>query len=135
MNTSLSKQGDFGSKLPAMASQATWKAGSAVETGWTVSAHHGGGYAYRMAPADGPLTEETFGKMPLDFVGNSILRWVPPKSRPVFGPSFPGVSTRRPPPVAPPRGCKAAISKRPSLSVRRLPQCIPSAACGSCIFL
>ena len=23
----------------------------------------------------GPLTEETFGKMPLDFVGNSILRW------------------------------------------------------------
>jgi hypothetical protein len=75
MNTSLSKQGDFGSKLPAMASQATWKAGTAVEAGWTVSAHHGGGYAYRMAPADGPLTEETFGKMPLDFVGNSILRW------------------------------------------------------------
>jgi hypothetical protein len=37
--------------------------------------HHGGGYAYRLAPADGPLTEETFRKMPLDFVGNSILRW------------------------------------------------------------
>ena len=31
---------------------------------------HGGGYSYRMAPADGPLTEATFGKMPLDFVGN-----------------------------------------------------------------
>ena len=82
MNTTLSKQGDLGSKLLAMASQATWKAGTAVEAGWTVSAHHGGGYAYRMAPADGPLTEETFGKMPLDFVGNSILRYVAlPESR------------------------------------------------------
>lgn len=28
-----------------------------------------------MAPADGPLTEEAFGKTPLDFAGNSILRW------------------------------------------------------------
>eukprot|EP01047_Picozoa_sp_COSAG01_P103574 COSAG01_NODE_33018_length_571_cov_1.305085_1_plen_71_part_10 len=36
---------------------------------------HGGGYSYRMAPADGPLTEETFGKMALAFVGNSTLRW------------------------------------------------------------
>eukprot|EP01052_Picozoa_sp_SAG31_P011921 SAG31_NODE_687_length_12813_cov_2.597216_3_plen_87_part_00 len=28
-----------------------------------------------MAPADGPLDEETFGKLALDFVGDSILRW------------------------------------------------------------
>ena len=28
-----------------------------------------------MAPLDSPLTEAIFGKMPLDFVGNSILRW------------------------------------------------------------
>ena len=35
----------------------------------------GGGYAYRLAPAHAPLTEETFRKMPLDFVGPSILRW------------------------------------------------------------
>ena len=41
----------------------------------TLAANHGGGYAYRMAPADGPLTEKTFGKTPLDFVGDSILRW------------------------------------------------------------
>ena len=40
-----------------------------------ISLQHGGGYAYRIAPADGPLTEETFGKLPVDFVGNSILRW------------------------------------------------------------
>jgi hypothetical protein len=75
MNTSLSKQGDLGSKLPAMKPTATWKVGAQVEAGWTVSAHHGGGYAYRLAPANAPLTEETFRKMPLDFVGNSILRW------------------------------------------------------------
>ena len=80
MNTSLSKQGDVGSKLPAMKPQATWKAGAHVEAGWTVSAHHGGGYAYRLAPADDPLTEETFRKMPLDFVGKSILRWGGDKS-------------------------------------------------------
>ena len=49
--------GDLGSKLPAMPAQAIWKAGSFYEVGWTVSAHHGGGYAYRLAPADGPLTE------------------------------------------------------------------------------
>ena len=36
---------------------------------------HSGGYAYRLAPADAPLTEETFRKMALDFVGPSTLRW------------------------------------------------------------
>jgi hypothetical protein len=35
----------------------------------------GGGYQYRLAPADGPLTEETFGKIPLPFVGKQGLRW------------------------------------------------------------
>jgi hypothetical protein len=74
-NTTLSKEGDLGSNLPPMPSQATWKAGESYEVGWTVAANHGGGYAYRMAPADGPLNEATFGKLPLDFVGNSILRW------------------------------------------------------------
>jgi hypothetical protein len=74
-NSTVAKQGDRGSKLSAMPSQATWKAGTNVEAGWTIMAHHGGGYAYRLAPADAPLTEDEFRKMPLDFVGNSILRW------------------------------------------------------------
>lgn len=43
--------------------------------GWTIMANHGGGYAYRLAPATQPLTEQTFRKLPLDFVGKSILRW------------------------------------------------------------
>ena len=76
-NTTLAKIGQKGSALPPLpsGSQATWRAGAAYEVGWTVAANHGGGYAYRMAPADGPLTEASFGKMALDFVGNSTLRW------------------------------------------------------------
>ena len=52
-----------------------WKAGEAVEVAWTVKAFHGGGYGYRLAPANGPLNEETFGKNHLDFVGQSSFRW------------------------------------------------------------
>jgi len=74
-NTTLAKEGDAGSKLPGMAPQAIWKAGGSYEVSWTVAANHGGGYAYRLAPASAPLTEQTFQKMPLDFDGNSILRW------------------------------------------------------------
>ena len=74
-NTSLAKAGDIGSKLPRMDSQATWRAGSLVEVGWTVMANHGGGYHYSLAPADAALTEATFHKTPLDFVGPSALRW------------------------------------------------------------
>lgn len=36
---------------------------------------HGGGYAYRLAPANGPLTEASFGNIPLEFVGQQMLRW------------------------------------------------------------
>merc|ERR1712060_887985 len=45
-----------------------------------MGAHHGGGYSYRLAPLGEPLTEETFRKMPLDFVGPGILRWDGDKS-------------------------------------------------------
>jgi hypothetical protein len=75
-NTTLAKAGDLGSNMPAMEPRDKWAAGSAVEVGWTVTANHGGGYAYRLAPADGPLTEEAFRQIPLDFVGNSTLRCV-----------------------------------------------------------
>ena len=45
-----------------------------------VQAWHGGGYQYRLCPrtVDGyevELNEECFQKSPLDFVGNSSLRW------------------------------------------------------------
>merc|ERR1712224_406863 len=65
----------MGSKLPPLHSGAVWETGSSVEVGWTVMANHGGGYAYRLASAGAPLTEEAFRQTPLDFVGPSILRW------------------------------------------------------------
>lgn len=61
--------------LVTLAEQPMFIAGASVEVGWTVMANHGGGYAYRLAPADGPLTEQVFRKTPLDFVGDSVLRW------------------------------------------------------------
>ena len=64
-NTSLAYEGQAGSTLPKMAPQAKWKAGSEVEVGWWILAQHGGGYSYRLAPADKPLTEAEFQKMPL----------------------------------------------------------------------
>jgi len=79
-NTSLAFEGEAGSKLPQMEPQAVWQAGSVVEVGWSIMAIHGGGYSYRLAPADEPLTEETFRKMPLDFVGPGVLRWSGDKS-------------------------------------------------------
>ena len=68
-NSSAASQGDVGSQLPPMPSQASVFAGGLLETGWSVMANHGGGYAYRIAPADGPLTETEFRKNPLNFVG------------------------------------------------------------------
>mmetsp|Transcript_70784 Transcript_70784/g.170957 ORF Transcript_70784/g.170957 Transcript_70784/m.170957 type:complete len:466 (+) Transcript_70784:80-1477(+) len=74
-NSSLARQGDRGSGLPPMAPQAYWQAGASVEVGWTVAANHGGGYAYRLARADEPLSEAAFRRTPLDFVGKAALRW------------------------------------------------------------
>jgi len=52
-----------------------WKAGSVVEVAWTLQANHGGGYSYRLCPLGENLTEDCFKKTPLDFVGQSALRW------------------------------------------------------------
>jgi hypothetical protein len=49
-NTSLAGTGDAGSGLPQMPPQATWKAGSSYEVGWTVAANHGGGYEGALSP-------------------------------------------------------------------------------------
>jgi hypothetical protein len=36
---------------------------------------HGGGYSYRLAPANETLNEANFNKIPLKFVGQQMLRW------------------------------------------------------------
>lgn len=61
-------QGDLGSKvLPPLPTGVVWQAGSAAEVGWSIRANHGGGYQYRLCPAEDTLTEECFFKIPLPF--------------------------------------------------------------------
>lgn len=72
-NTTYAKVGDMGSKLPRMPSGAVWKAGSVVETMWSLRANHGGGYQYRLCPLSSELTEECFQQTPMPFAGNSRL--------------------------------------------------------------
>lgn len=55
----------------------TWKAGSTVETAWSITANHGGGFSYRLCkmPAGGKkdLTEECFQKNILTAVGDHTV--------------------------------------------------------------
>jgi len=74
-NTTHSKLGDLGSNLPYIPSSYSWTAGSVVEVSWTLQANHGGGYSYRLCPLGSKLDEDCFKQTPLDFVGQSALRW------------------------------------------------------------
>lgn len=63
--------GTFGSTLPPLLKETVWIAGSDAEVAWGVQANHGGGYQYRLCPADTELTEECFQMNPLEFVGDT----------------------------------------------------------------
>lgn len=66
-------QGQEGSNSPFAAKlleKTRWIAGSVVEVAFGMSANHGGGYQYRLCPADSELTEACFQKLPLEFVGD-----------------------------------------------------------------
>ena len=71
----LSRQPDALATLPKSEQPTEWTAGTAGKVAFGIWANHGGGYAYRMAPLDSALDEAAFGRMPLDFSGNSVLRW------------------------------------------------------------
>ena len=64
------KIGDRGSKLPVV-NKTAWVAGSVVEVSWGISANHGGGYQYRLCPADEEITEECFQRTPLPFASKT----------------------------------------------------------------
>eukprot|EP00037_Helgoeca_nana_P029635 m.356205 g.356205 ORF g.356205 m.356205 type:complete len:377 (-) comp28018_c3_seq1:2541-3671(-) len=67
-DTEFAKFGDFGSKVLQPAPSGTvWTAGSEVEVSWGIRYNHGGGYQYRLCPAQMNLTEECFQAHPLDF--------------------------------------------------------------------
>jgi len=71
--TKYAKVGDMGSQLPKLDSGVVWKAGSTVETKWSIRANHGGGYQYRLCKAGSNLTEECFQQTPMPFAGNSRM--------------------------------------------------------------
>ena len=66
----LATMGDMGTMLKPVPEQlqATWTAGEAVDVSWGMRYNHGGGYQYRLCPADSDITEECFQRMPLEFV-------------------------------------------------------------------
>jgi hypothetical protein len=103
-NTTHARQGDMGSKVlrPAAGGSTTvWTAGELAEVSWGIRTNHGtpgedllilraqpagqeidsshfaagGGYQYRLCPADAELTEACFQDTPLPFEGLSSLRW------------------------------------------------------------
>lgn len=49
---------------PGLAS-AQWTAGGSAEVAWSIWANHGGGYQYRLCPADEELSEACFQRTPL----------------------------------------------------------------------
>ena len=69
-------RGDIGSKLPPRPTGTVWRTGEEVEVAWVQKAWHGGGYQYRLCPADSALTEECFQSHAVPFAdGTSMLRW------------------------------------------------------------
>merc|ERR1712032_885143 len=70
--------GMMGSRLPPTprANRTRWAAGTSVEVAWGVRYNHGGGYQYRLCPANEPITEECFQRHPLEFDRTKqILKW------------------------------------------------------------
>ena len=79
-NTTHARQGDLGSQvLGALETGTSWKAGETVEVSWAITANHGGGYSYRLCPADEPggVTEACFQRTPLafDVARKQSFRW------------------------------------------------------------
>lgn len=76
VNTAHSKVGDLGSKtLKRLPTNTSWAAGKTYEVAWAIQANHGGGYSYRLCPANETLDEDCFNSYPLTMEGQSALRW------------------------------------------------------------
>jgi hypothetical protein len=66
-NTTYAHHGMQGTDLNPLFTGVEWKIGGEGEVTWQVENNHGGGYQYRLCPADQELTEECFQSHPLDF--------------------------------------------------------------------
>merc|ERR1712080_102257 len=74
------KMGDLGSQVlpPTETSKVVnWTVGSTPRVAWGMRFNHGGGYQYRLCPAERmPCTEEDYQEMPLDFVRDAhAIMW------------------------------------------------------------
>ena len=66
--TKFAKQGDHGTKvLKPRPTGTVWKRGTVAFARQQSTAPHGGGYIYRLCPANETITEECFNRMPLEF--------------------------------------------------------------------
>merc|ERR1712050_99334 len=75
-NTTFAQTGDRGSEvLKPLPSGTVWRPGDSVEVSWGIRYNHGGGYSYRLCPAEANLTEECFQQTPLSFTGMPSFRW------------------------------------------------------------
>ena len=85
-NTTFAHHGMDGTALPPMPTGVVWKLGGNGTVAWNVRNNHGGGYSYRLCPADEPLSEECFRRTPLDFWEDAQAILYPDGSRrPVRG--------------------------------------------------
>jgi hypothetical protein len=83
--------GTPGSTLPTQEQNDynVWIAGEVTEVAMGLTANHGGGYQYRLCPADKELNEECFQQMPLQYANNtSKLFWLAPESNMTDKPIF-----------------------------------------------
>mmetsp|Transcript_25491 Transcript_25491/g.78553 ORF Transcript_25491/g.78553 Transcript_25491/m.78553 type:complete len:356 (-) Transcript_25491:17-1084(-) len=78
------RPGSDGVDLPPLdGAPPRWAAGSAAEVAFSIYVNHGGGYAYRLCPADREPTEACFREHHLEPVGNVswVQRGADPSSR------------------------------------------------------
>jgi len=68
IKTIYAHHGMHGTDLPKMPTGTVWKRGSTAEVAWSIRNNHGGGYQYRLCPANETLTEACFQANPLEFV-------------------------------------------------------------------
>eukprot|EP00041_Stephanoeca_diplocostata_P018737 m.395630 g.395630 ORF g.395630 m.395630 type:complete len:268 (-) comp21104_c0_seq1:75-878(-) len=69
-NTTYAHHGMAGTDLPELPTGVVWTLGLEAEVTWAVKYNHGGGYQYRLCPAEEELTEACFQRHPLEFVRN-----------------------------------------------------------------
>jgi len=69
-------QGFLGTDMKPLFKETVWVAGRTAEVAWGIYANHGGGYSYRLCPADRELTEACFKEHQLTLLGDKQwLQW------------------------------------------------------------